>query len=69
MVARALRYLGALVLIAAGHFRSCRRMRQRSLRQGGMVALAYTSLLLFVAYHLVMYGPESSATEDEPTTE
>jgi hypothetical protein len=68
MVATALRYFGALVLIAAS-ISFLPPDAATIATTGGMVALAYTALLLFVAYHLVMYGPESPAAEDEPTTE
>lgn len=68
MVARALRYVGALLLIAAG-ISFLPQDAATIATTGGMVALAYTSLLLFVAYHLVMYGPEPPAPDDEPATE
>jgi hypothetical protein len=68
MIARALRYLGALLLIAAG-ISFLPQDAATIATTGGMVALAYTLLLLFVAYHLVMYGPESPAPEDAPATE
>jgi hypothetical protein len=68
MVAMALRYLGALVLIAAG-ISFLPSDAATIVTPGGMVALAYALLLLFVAYHLVMYGPESPGTKDDPTTE
>jgi len=64
----ALRYFGALVLIAAG-ISFLPPNAATIATPGGMVALAYTLLLLFVAYHLVMYVPEPPGTEDDPVTE
>ena len=67
MVAMALRYLAALVLIAASI--SFLPPDAASIATpGGLFALAYTLLMLFVAYHLVMYGPESPGLEDDPAT-
>jgi|307.fasta_scaffold277555_1 hypothetical protein len=66
MVAMALRYVGALVLIAAG-VSFLPPDAATIVTLGGMVALTYTALLWFVAYHVVMYGPEPF-TDDDPTT-
>ena len=68
MVAMTLRCFGALILIAAGISFLPPDVATIA-TPGGMVALAYTLLLLFVAYHLVMYGPEAPEAEDEPATE
>jgi hypothetical protein len=68
MVAMALRYFGALVLIAAG-ISFLPPDAATIVTTGGMVALAYTLLLLFVAYQLVMYRPGPPGAEDDPATE
>jgi hypothetical protein len=68
MVAMALRYFGALILIAAG-ISFLPRDAATIVTPGGMFALAYTLLLLFVAYHLVMYVAEPAAAVDNPATE
>ena len=68
MVAMALRNLAALVLIAAS-ISFLPPDAATIATPGGLFALAYTLLMLFVAYHLVMYGPESPAAEDDPATE
>jgi len=68
MVAMALRNLAALVLIAAS-ISFLPPDAATIATPGGLFALAYTLLMLFVAYHLVMYVPESPAAEDDPATE
>jgi len=68
MVAIALRYFGALVLIAAG-FSFLPSDAATIVTPGGMAALAYTLLMLFVAYQLIMYRPGPGEVEDDPATE
>ena len=67
MVAMAFRYCSALVLIVAGiTFLPPTAATIGTL--GGMVALGYTLLVWFVAYHVVMYRSESPEAQDDPTT-
>ena len=68
MIAVAFRYLAALLLIAAG-ISFLPPDAATIFTTGGSVALGYTLLLWFAAYHVVMHGQEPLAPDDSsPTT-